>query len=159
MTCGALKHPEPFLKIARNSVGDLMSGAGYAHQISALLRWFLDGENDPFPFTKDEKDESEIVIIRATGEIEEIYANKSKMTTRTGDVALGCFYYLHGAMDHGASAVEAVMLGCEHLNTSGFPIVSVGHSGPPCIWRNKLEIEPLSSVSQSLKVQLDAMIK
>lgn len=96
-------------KINMREDGALIGGAGIMSFAAEFMRWFMNGENGERPkLGLSDKESASILIVRPSGMIEEhdIYG---WYTHDTPYYAIGSgMDFAYGAMDYGASAVEAV---------------------------------------------------
>lgn len=106
-------------KLAKNKRGDLMGCSGASGWCQAMIRWFVEGEEDPMPFVPQEatgEDTGKAMIVRVSAPQQAItlYSNPRNfpdeitVSTRQGIACGSGRAEAMGAMHAGANAIQAV---------------------------------------------------
>lgn len=133
-TVSSLRVGKPNIKIARRADGALFAAAGWATVSQHWMAWFLSGEKGPPPWRDDGDDFSSVLIIDRPSSMR--YWASTPLCERITEsrYSLGYPAYLNGIMDAGKSAVEALKIAIPKTTGSDYPLIEIGHSGPPTIW-------------------------
>lgn len=138
----------PVVKIARDARGYLFAAAGSSAICRAWMWWFLEGmRGGQCDISRGDDDSaSSVVIFNPADGSTERYVGAQKVSEFCAPDRLGLGWpsYLHGLMDGGLSARDAVATGIKRYTGADFPIIEIGHRGAPVIWETaerKMPIE------------------
>lgn len=142
-----MRGPAPVVKIARNARGYLFAASGSSAICRAWMVWFLDGMVGECEVSRGSDDSaSSVVIFRPDGGSTERFVGAQKVSEFVAPDRLGLGWpsYLHGLMDGGLSARDAVVTGIKRYTGADFPLIEIGHRGDPVVWETaerKMPIE------------------
>lgn len=127
----------PVVKIARNRAGDLFAAAGSAAIALRWMEWFLSGDDESKapPDRYDDEQVTDVVIFTPNGASKR-WVEKCNVVEHAPKDRLGLGWpsYLHGLMDAGLPAFEAVSAGIRRYTEADYPLIVIGHHGEPTIW-------------------------
>lgn len=138
----------PIIKIARNRRGELFAASGSAAIAATWMKWFLDGcVESNIPCDRSNGDLiTDVVIFSPTGASKRWLQKQNIAEWVSADrLGLGWPSYLHGLMDAGLSARDAVMVGVRRYTGADYPLIEIGHSGDPIVWEAPDRMMPLEA--------------
>lgn len=137
--CDGIRSKTLVVKIARNIRGELFAAAGYAAVSQTWMNWFLGGCEHDAPWRDAQSDNPDSIVIILDNGSSRRYVGRPEIPEYMPYERLGIGWpsYLHGLMDGGLSAREAIFAGIENYVNADYPVIEVGHFGPAIIWESR----------------------